>query len=465
MKATNYQGMLLPPDPNLNDLQELAPDYEAMLLSIMTVLADRYEKTTDYPFIDTKLDLLTGKDFSTDDLVRGRPTIYGWIQGRGLEALAGHCSWMRRRGLNKDLLQRLETILKEVLQSIRDIRQRNQGHLSFFMTPKGEAFSLDDTGNRVIFTMEKDSPYGTTDLFSAKGIYKAACYLGDETLVKEAVFYLGNIDSAIWSGKFVNDQKQLDPKNPVEPRPGHFPHGSFMLQIGTAALLAENGDRNAVEMGLKHIRHELTHYINLKNKIPELQEYDMWEAIDCDNQPYRNNGKIISDPGHATELVGLILKFLQTLEKKDLLEAKQQKECHKLKGIILKVFFQNFKNGYRAGPGGICKSYDLVSGHPINTDMPWWNLPETLRVAVLGHNVAENVNDRQHCLSIFSKCHNAFTRHYVLPNRFLMAVQTRNAKGHAIAVIPATPDADPGYHTGLSIIDVLNLFDSWKSVS
>ena len=36
-----------------------------------------------------------------------------------------------------------------------------------------------------------------------------------------------------------------------------------------------------------------------------------------------------------------------------------------------------------------------------------------------------------------------------------MAVQTRNSKGEAVAVIPATPDADPGYHTNLALIDAL----------
>ena len=36
-----------------------------------------------------------------------------------------------------------------------------------------------------------------------------------------------------------------------------------------------------------------------------------------------------------------------------------------------------------------------------------------------------------------------------------MAYQTRNASGEPTDVIPATPDADPGYHTGLAIIDFL----------
>ena len=38
-----------------------------------------------------------------------------------------------------------------------------------------------------------------------------------------------------------------------------------------------------------------------------------------------------------------------------------------------------------------------------------------------------------------------------------MAIQTRNADGEPVAVIPATSDADPGYHTGLSILDCLEV--------
>ena len=41
-----------------------------------------------------------------------------------------------------------------------------------------------------------------------------------------------------------------------------------------------------------------------------------------------------------------------------------------------------------------------------------------------------------------------------------MAYQTRNEAGQVVPVIPATADADPGYHTGLSIIDVLEIFEN-----
>jgi hypothetical protein len=41
-----------------------------------------------------------------------------------------------------------------------------------------------------------------------------------------------------------------------------------------------------------------------------------------------------------------------------------------------------------------------------------------------------------------------------------MAYQTRNAKGKVVKVIPATPDADPGYHTGLSLIDAIKIMQN-----
>ena len=62
------------------------------------------------------------------------------------------------------------------------------------------------------------------------------------------------------------------------------------------------------------------------------------------------------------------------------------------------------------------------------------------------------------CLRILGNCHNAFVR-YVRPDIHLMAVQTRSEEGRPVPVIPASADADPGYHTGLSIIDMLDLIE------
>ncbi len=461
MNRYNYKRILLPPNTGVEYLRATIPDYEAMLLSVMRFIADRYEKDSNYPFIDTKIDILTGQDFPADDLVRGKNTVYGWIQGRGLEALADHCSWIRQRGLDEALLSRLEAIMGEILDAQRKFRRQNKGRSSFFMTPEGEPFSFDNEWNRVPLLIEDNGPYGTSDLFLSKGMFLAAVYLGDEKAIAEARTYIKDVDAALWNGNIVRDQKQLDPKNPVEPRAGHFSHGHYMLQMNAASMLVENGDPSGIAMGFRLIGHELEFYVNHSNRLPELKDCDMWEAVGSDKLPYRENGKILSDPGHALELVGLALKFMQTANGKGLLDSAQLKECEFLQSILLKVLLRNFENGYQSSAGGICKSFDLISRQAINSDMPWWNIPETMRAALLACAIANDEKDRARCLTIFAKCHNDFARYYVRPDRSLMAVQTRNVGGEAIATIPATPDADPGYHTGLSIIDVINSIDSW----
>ena len=40
-----------------------------------------------------------------------------------------------------------------------------------------------------------------------------------------------------------------------------------------------------------------------------------------------------------------------------------------------------------------------------------------------------------------------------------MAYQTIDQAGAPVDIIPGMPEADPGYHTGLSIIDFLDLMD------
>ena len=56
---------------------------------------------------------------------------------------------------------------------------------------------------------------------------------------------------------------------------------------------------------------------------------------------------------------------------------------------------------------------------------------------------------------IIAQCHNAFVEHYLRPAVHLMAVKLRDREGRVSALVPAYPDADPAYHTALSLMDVL----------
>ena len=448
-----YQRFLLSEKAGRSDFGAACKDYEYMLTDVMRALFDRFDAS--YPFVNTKLSLLTGEDFPLDDAVRGRDAVYGWIQGRGLEALAGHCAWLQ--GQDEDrLVQQLSDMMRLVLDRVRSMWQQNGERLWFFMLPSGQPFSVGEDGQVRQFELTADMPYGFGDLFASKGMYAAACYLGDEVVQREALRYIEQVDKAIWSGKFENDQATLDPKNPVMPIPGRVMHGPFMIQIGTAAMLVLQGEKIGVEMGLNLIRHELDHYVNLGGRISHFETGDMWEAVDTQGQPYAEaNGAVLSDPGHALEFVGLALKFVEAARASQFLNAEQMNETQVFEDAMFVILKQNFDNGFLGK--GIVKAFDLVNRKPMNTDLPWWNLPETMRAAVFCKKIVTEADDVLVCDNIFRHCHNAFVKHFVRPDLHLMAYQTIAESGEPIDVIPATSDADPGYHTGLSIVDVLRL--------
>ncbi len=460
VKDVRYRGSLFPEQPTIEQVREASGDYVAIALEVMRAIVDRYERNPDYGWIDTKIHLVSGRDFSEEELIRGPRTVYGWIQGRGLEALVGHARWFRNHLQGpeiENLLQQMDCMIREILGRILSVRERNCGHVFFYMTPEGEPFLLSREGGIEIIRLEEDTPYNFSDLFCAKGMLRAAEYLGDIEARGEAELYCEAVDQAIWSETFRSDQQSADPQNPIQPVAGRLTHGPRMIQVGTAALLCEcTRDSKYVEFGLRLVRHILDRYVNLEGRWPNLQEYDFVEFLDGENRPYRQHGEIVSDPGHALEFVGLSLKFLSTVREKGLASEEQLREIETLEGIMPSLLRHLFGYGFQDGPGGICKAFGLLRRTVLNAEMPWWSLPETMRAALYCWNVADTA-EKPACLDVLRACHNAFIRHYVRPELHLMAVQTRNARGEVVDSIPATSDADPGYHTGLCLLDCLDV--------
>jgi mannose/cellobiose epimerase-like protein (N-acyl-D-glucosamine 2-epimerase family) len=451
-----YQRFLLPGNTPREDFLRVGRDYEQMLVEGMAALLNRFDPS--YPYINSKLNLLTGKDFDAQDPIRGRNAIYGWIQGRGLEALAGHCQWMTASGQGEALVPGLRKMMRVVLDRMREVWRQNGERLWFFMQPDGQPFTLGPGGRPVPFDLTADTPFGFSDLFASKGMFAAACALADNEARDAAARYIAAVEDAIWTGRFENDQVTLDPKNPVETVPGRRAHGPYMIQIGTAALLVLQGDARGIPMGLKLIRHELDHFVNLNGRIADFEEGDMWEATSEDGRPYRDrNGAVLSDPGHALEFVGLALKFTDAAKRSGDLGVIQGAEVSGMEDVMPGLLKQNFENGFLGK--GISKAFDLVGRKAMNTDLPWWNLPETMRAAAFCRQIASREVEWEICDEVFLKCHNAFVSHFVQPELHLMAFQTLTERGDPVDIIPATSDADPGYHTGLSMIDVLSVLD------
>ena len=183
-----------------------------------------------------------------------------------------------------------------------------------------------------------------------------------------------------------------------------------------------------------------------------------WSSSWTGGRPYADEaGRIISDPGHSLEFVGLFLKFSRAVRRFGGATAAQGEALTAIERTLLALLDRSFTNGWRSAVGGICKTVDSVTRAPVDDTMPWWSLPETIRAALAAWRVAENAETQRACLAILTQAHNAFVTHYVRPQTYLMAVKVRDARGEVVDVMPAYPDADPGYHTALSLVDAVEI--------
>jgi mannose/cellobiose epimerase-like protein (N-acyl-D-glucosamine 2-epimerase family) len=466
-KYKQFPAPLLSEELKASQIAQVADAYRLMLISVLQAILDRYEKHSDYHFIDTKLSLIDGHDYTHDDLVRGQNMIYAWIQGRGLEALAGHALWLKYcnkidNKLRSNLVQRIQRLVSEVLDQMEILRQKTDGRLFFMMTPAGQPVHLNENGKVEPCKIPDGSNY--SDLFYVKGMAAASHLLGLSNRFDQACNWFWQICQDIQADKFVSDQQSLDPRNVAVKRiAGRNSHSPRMIGVGAAAVfLKRTQDPAFTQIGLEFLEHILSRHVHLGNESTILEKYDMWEFIDSMGKPYIDKNQILlSDPGHACEFVGLALDLLKTSETLHTLNKLQIKQVEEYKQILPCVLRQNFQNGFSLKGFGICKTFNLLSRAVLNSDMPWWSLPETMRAAL----AACQIVPLEDCLSfaqIAIKCSNAFVSHYIKSNLNSMAIQTLTEEGKCADVIPATPDADPGYHTGLSIIDCLELYDALK---
>ncbi|MBN2212419.1 MAG: hypothetical protein JW709_13555, partial [Sedimentisphaerales bacterium] len=262
LDLNNYQAKLLSTPAFIGQLKDVVRDYETILIANMQTIADRFDKNPAYNWVDTKINLITGEDFVKDDGFKGPDTVYGWIQARAIEALVGHAAWLEKRfpddNRAEKLRRRLIRILSSVLHRLDQVRRQNGGHLFFFLTTQGQPFIPSPSDNKEVFSLSTDSPYNFSDLFGAKAMYAAAQYINDNNLIRAYKQYCLDVDNAVWQDNFRSDQAQLDANNPITFIPNRYSHTAFMIQIGTACLLAQHEkDTSSIDFGLKQINHIL----------------------------------------------------------------------------------------------------------------------------------------------------------------------------------------------------------------
>ncbi len=449
--------------PRIEDLKSVKEDYRKILLSTMKLIADRYENNPDYSWIDTKLNINTGEDFPQWDPLGNKNIIYPWIQGRGLESLTLHRNWMQKEYSDKTVLvlaHRLEDIVIEVAESIEQAKKLNRGHLFFFMNDLGESLNMGNDGSWVQEQIKPEVPWNTSDMFVSRGLFAASLISGYEEDRVSSIEYVINVLNGIKHGNFVTDQQPLAEGNPVTAIDGRLSQSPWMLLIGSMTLLLKHGVPEALDSGIYAIRYILENHVNINRKWKKLNEFDFVEYIRTDGDLWYNKDKVLSDPGHALEFVGLALQFCFLAESLVQADTKLILEIKEITSFMFPIFQRNFVNGYNRRAKGIIKLFDLISRKPVNSQMPWWPLPETMRAALGCYKIVKDKADRSFCMKAYSICHNSLLKNYIKEDSpGLLAVQTRDKKGRIIDYIPAVPDADPGYHTGLALIDCLEMID------
>lgn len=412
----------------------------ALIDESLFFMLERFEQNPDDPFIDTKFDIVSGKDFCAEDApFRQRNFIYSWIQGRGLESLAGHADDFEQRG-DTETAHRLDRMVLRVLTAMESCRKSNGGRVYFAMNPAGKPH----------FPIESEHA-NFSDLFYSKGLFAAARRLNLPELAEEAATLFRFVIDEIAAGNFHTDQHGFDPKNPVSFVPGKYSQGPMMIALyGLANFGAAHPEQEIwLDRAAEFIRFIFRYHINL-NPGEELKQFDFIESLDANRRPWRDNGDILCDPGHALEFVGLASKCLLEMRRQNRHTALLAEAATVLPGVFRHIFDLGFLPA-----GGIVKSYNLTQRQAQNSDMPWWSLPETMRAGAellsLWPELCDGIEQR------VAKAQAAFLDGFIAAGTHGFACQTRDKNGVAVNVIPAVPDADPGYHTNLSLLDYLKL--------
>ena len=101
------------------------------------------------------------------------------------------------------------------------------------------------------------------------------------------------------------------------------------------------------------------------------------------------------------------------------------------------------------------KALDPAKGVPVNTDAPWWSLPESIRAGALLANLCPDAADE--LAGRVKLLTDAFFSNYIANGHYGFACQMCDVNGVPADVIPAVPDADPLYHTNLPLTDALEI--------
>jgi hypothetical protein len=370
-------------------------------------------------FLNTKQNSLTLENYTDRDGWRTPRVLYGWIQGRGLEALVRHGEFFKTE--RPDLAGKLDAAASALFHALADLYGRH-----------GQAFFSYDANLNPVFPGAKDEPVAQhraahlatySDIFVLKGLV-AASRRFDPARTQSYLDALARVVTAVEENRFVSDERRALRDDAVGQRRDYGPR---MILLGAAAMLREFGFDREAAFGDRFIAFVLDRHV------------EDGRGAEAAGTVRDVPGGDACNPGHAIEFAGFAFESLP--------QATERATVERLETVLLRSFELGFS------PPGIRASVSLA-GDAQSPYRPWWSLPETVRAASLAYCRTRNPAS----LKVWRQAHRAFFSHYWRSDPPI-AYQTLSDEG-PVDYVPATPDLDPGYHTGLSFLTAIRAIDA-----
>lgn len=356
-------------------------------------------------FLDTKVNSITGANYGITSGLRGPNFTYGWIQGRGLEALVTFSDHYRK--LDQVFSNKLLSRAKLVFDGLSSLFKRDE-HINFLYDRDLKPIKPINTGTDK--QLRENDLYTYSDAFAAKGLF-AASHIFDPSETNRYEDYLSNVIKAVEDGRFQMDESQDINRKMILKQPNDY--GPRMILLGSAGIFHHHGYLHQTRFANRFIDHVLEHHYQPSNGL-------------LLNIPNHN----ICNIGHAIEFCGFALEHLIYNENDTRI-----KKINSILQRSLEIGLQ--------GPG-IALYLSAETGEATSPYFPWWPMPEATRACALSCYLGAGEDN----FDLWRRADNAFFSKYWLPDKGY-AFQTRNINGPT-DYVPATPDLDPGYHTCLS---------------
>lgn len=371
-------------------------------------------------FLNTKVNSLTLADYTDADGWRGPSFLYGWIQGRGLESLVTHAAFFAHE--DRDLSGRLDEAGRRLYPRLAELFERHDEH-GYFCYDAELKPVIPDANDRPTPQAGAGDAFTYSDIFFIKGLIAASARY-DEKALDRYVARLRDVIRAIETDRFVIDERRS--LNHGKSAADSEDFGPWMIALGAAGLMRRLGLDQEASFSHRFIERVLS---------------TCWDGRSANPTDLIRDSPDVeqANPGHAIEFVGFAHDALPANADPALLKELQR------------ILVASFAAGFR-GPG-VALSVTPRDHRLLSPHYPWWSLPETIRAAVLTYERTR----RDDFLDIWRRTEHAFFANYWRGTPPI-AYQTRSEDG-PVDFVPATPDLDPGYHTGLSLLGAIEAID------